>query len=91
MEDKKITQDKQLIEDLREARRVIRDAKMRLHSLIDKVDTAHDDGSLPDSLYEKLDTLEVLYDNTRLSNLALNQCIDALQEDLEDQRGDENE
>ena len=83
MEDKKIAQDKQLIEDLREARRVI--------SLIDKVDTAHDDGSLPDSLYEKLDTLEVLYDNTRLSNLALNQCIDALQEDLQGVESTENE
>lgn len=91
MEDKKITQYKQLIEDLREARRVIRDAKMRLHSLIDKVDTAHDDGELPDSLYEKLDTLEVLYDNTRLSNVAINQCIDAVQEDLQDAESAGNE
>lgn len=91
MEDKKITQDKQLIDDLREARRVIREAKMKLHNLIDKVDTEHDDGSLPDSLYEKLDTLQVLYDNTRLSNLAINQCIDAVQEDLPDAESAENE
>ena len=91
MEDKKITQDKQLIDDLREARRVIREAKMKLHNLIDKVDAAHDDGSLPDSLYEKLDTLQVLYDNTRLSNLAINQCIDAVQEDLQGVESTENE
>lgn len=48
MEDKKITQDKQLIEDLRAATRVIGDAKMRLNSLIRKVDDAHSDGSLSD-------------------------------------------
>lgn len=91
MENKKALHDKQLIDDLRDTRRAIREAKMKLHNLIDKVDTAHDDGSLPDSLYEKLDTLQVLYDNTRLSNLAINQCIDAVQEDLSDAESAENE
>ncbi len=47
MKDKKTAQYEQLIDDLREARRVIGDAKMKLHDLIDKVDTAHEDGLLP--------------------------------------------
>lgn len=88
MEDKKTAQYEQLIDDLREARRVIGDAKMKLHDLIDKVDTAHEDGLLPDGVYEQMDTLAVLYDNTRLSRMALNQSIDALREDM---GNDENE
>ena len=82
MKNKKTAQYEQLIEDLREARRVVGDAKMKLHDLIDKIDTAHEDGLLPDGVYEQMDTLTVLYDNTRLSRMALNQCIDALQEDM---------
>lgn len=82
MKDKKTAQYEQLIDDLKEARRVVGDAKMKLHDLIDKVDTAHEDGSLPDGVYEQMDTLTVLYDNTRLSRMALNQSIDALQEDM---------
>lgn len=82
MEDKKTAQYEQLIDDLREVRRVIGDAKMKLHDLIDKIDTAHEDGLLPDGVYEQMDTLTVLYDNTRLSRMALNQSIDALQEEV---------
>lgn len=82
MKDKKTAQYEQLIDDLRGARRVIGDAKMKLHDLIDKVDAAHEDGLLPDGVYEQMDTLTVLYDNTRLSRMALNQSIDALQEDM---------
>lgn len=82
MKDKKTAQYEQLIDDLREVRRVIGDAKMKLHDLIDKIDTAHEDGLLPDGVYEQMDTLTVLYDNTRLSRMALNQSIDALQEDV---------
>lgn len=88
MKDKKTAQCEQLIDDLRETRRVIGDAKMKLHDLIDKVDTAHEDGLLPDGVYEKMDALTVLYDNARLSRMALNQCIDALQEEI---GSDENE
>lgn len=82
MEDKRTTQYEQLIDDLKEVRRVIGDAKMKLHDLIDKVDTAHEDELLSDGVYEQMDTLTVLYDNTRLSRMALNQSIDALQEDM---------
>lgn len=82
MKDKKTAQYEQLIDDLREARRVIGDAKMKLHDLIGKVETAHEDGLLPDMVYEQMDTLTVLYDNTRLSRMALNQSIDSLQEDM---------
>lgn len=91
MKNKKITQDKQLIEDLREARRVIGDAKMRLNSLIRKVDDAHSDGSLSDWLYERIDGLEAVYDSMRLSRMVMNNTIDSVMQDLEDQRGDENE
>lgn len=82
MEDKKTAQYKQLIDDLRETRRVVGDAKMKLHDLIDRIDTAHDIGSMPDGVYEQMDTLTVLYDNARLTRVALNQIIDALQEDM---------
>lgn len=88
MGDKKTAQYGQLIDDLRETRRVIGDAKMKLHDLIDRIDTAHDIGSMPDGVYEQMDTLTVLYDNARLTRVALNQLIDTLQEDM---GSDENE
>lgn len=88
MEAKKTAQYEQLIDDLRETRRVVGDAKMKLHDLIDRIDTAHDIGSMPDAVYEQMDTLTVLYDNARLTRVALNQIIDALQEDM---GSDENE
>lgn len=91
MKDKKTAQYEQLIDDLRETRRVIGDAKMKLHDLIDRIDTAHDVGLMPDGVYEQMDTLIVLYDNARLSRVALNQCIDALQEDLQDVKSDEKD
>lgn len=91
MEDKKITQDKQLIEDLREATRVIADAKMKLNGLIRKVDDARSDGSLSDWLYERIDGLEAVYDSMRLSRMVMNNTVDSVMQDLEDQRGDENE
>lgn len=91
MDNKKTAQDRQLIDDLRETRRVIGDAKMKLHDLIDRIDTAHDIGSMADAVYEQMDTLTVLYDNARLTRVALNQCIDALQEDLQNMGSDDNE
>lgn len=91
MKDKKTAQYEQLIDDLREARRVTGDAKMKLHDLIDRINTAHDIGSMSDGVYEQMDTLAVLYvlyDNARLARVVLNQLIDALQEDM---GSDENE
>ena len=91
MNNRKTAQHGQLIDDLRKTRLVIWDAMMKLHDLIDRIDTAHDAGSMPDGIYERMDTLTLLYDNARLTRVALNQCIDALQKDLQDAESAENE
>lgn len=92
MEDKKITQDTQLIDDLREATHVIEDAKMKLCSLIKQVEDSHGDGSLSDWLYNKIDGLDTVYDSMRLSRMVMHHIIDSVIQDLKDQQGsDENE
>ena len=82
MENKKALHDKQLIDDLQEAKDLASKARNKLLCVLEDRLTARFDGEMTQETYEKLSYLNTVDDSLRLCSMQLNEALYAFHQSL---------